>query len=511
MRSRAQNQTKTTLKSVFRQILIPLVYKSIMKNFLLLFLFTVAVSSAQQGSSLHFDGANDYIEKTNCVNLPQGNSPRTIEAWIRSGANGRSIVNYGTASSNQRSGLVVSSSGKLYYVGESNDLSGYTGLNDNKWHHVAAVYTGGTTGTLTLYVDGIFDNSSVKNFSTTGTTIRLGQRVAPLNGEFYSGHMDEVRIWNRALCPAEIVHYMNCQPPPNAPNLVAYYNFNQGIAYGTNTGVNTLTDNSPSANTATLLNFALTGTTSNWTPSTSVNSNSNCNLFVPLTLSVSGTEVCSGISTTISASGASTFTWTNLSGSVISTSSLAVISPTSNVVYQVAGTHTFGCTSVLQTSVLVVTNPSVIANSSNTLICIGQSATLTANGATSYTWSGGAGNLSLAVVSPSSTTTYSLYGSNACGSNSTTVVQNVSPCTSVSENQPLSDVIVCPNPNRGRFEIKSPIALEVRIYNALGQTVFLDKLSESSMLIDLKENPAGLYFISLNTGNARKDIRVIVE
>ena len=57
---------------------------------------------------------------------------------------------------------------------------------------------------------------------------------------------------------------MNCEIATTAPGLVANYHFNQGAAAGINTGVNSLTDVSGSNNNGTLVNFALTGSTSNW-------------------------------------------------------------------------------------------------------------------------------------------------------------------------------------------------------------------------------------------------------
>jgi hypothetical protein len=49
------------------------------------------------------------------------------------------------------------------------------------------------------------------------------------------------------------------------PDLTAYYRFNDGIANGTNTGLNAVVDLSGTSSNANLVNFALTGTTSNWT------------------------------------------------------------------------------------------------------------------------------------------------------------------------------------------------------------------------------------------------------
>jgi hypothetical protein len=73
-----------------------------------------------------------------------------------------------------------------------------------------------------------------------------------------------LRIWNIAKTPLQIQSSMNVELAGNEPGLVAYYNFNQGVAGGVNTGLTSLSDNTVNANNGTLNNFSLTGPTSNW-------------------------------------------------------------------------------------------------------------------------------------------------------------------------------------------------------------------------------------------------------
>jgi len=76
--------------------------------------------------------------------------------------------------------------------------------------------------------------------------------------------MDEVRIWNTARTQSEIQSSLNTELSGTETGLMAYYNFNQGTAGGTNTGITTLTDRTSNAKNGTLNGFALTGSTSNW-------------------------------------------------------------------------------------------------------------------------------------------------------------------------------------------------------------------------------------------------------
>ncbi|MBO2012488.1 LamG-like jellyroll fold domain-containing protein [Hymenobacter negativus] len=219
------------------------------------------------GNALALDGSDDYVTGNN-PQLPQGNAARTLEAWVLTTqtTNGV-IVNYGTASSNLRSGILVIG-GKAYYVGEGNDLSGTKVINDGHWHHVAATYDGTS---LKLYVDGVLDISNTPAaFNTTGFDWNIGKRIPPLTlNEQFNGRLDEVRIYSTALTPAQVLADMTSTSPAVPASLVAYYNFDQGAASGNNTGYTTLTDQSANASYGTLTNFNLGSgnTTSNWVES----------------------------------------------------------------------------------------------------------------------------------------------------------------------------------------------------------------------------------------------------
>ena len=221
------------------------------------------VAMVPPGNALTFNGSNNYVEGTSSV-LPLGNTARTMEAWIKPGVvqNG-TIFNWGGSGGvNTRSGILYIG-GYLFFVGESNDLQGTIALPVGKWSHVAATFDGAT---LNIYVNGILDGSAAKTLNTTGTTFRLG--VASNNfAEYFNGSIDEVRIWNTALTQAQLQTNMFNTISASSPGLVAYYNFDNGTAGATNTGVTTLTDQTSNANNGALTNFALTGSTSNWVES----------------------------------------------------------------------------------------------------------------------------------------------------------------------------------------------------------------------------------------------------
>lgn len=143
-----------------------------------------------------------------------------------------------------------------------------------------------------------------------------------------------------------------------------------------------------------------------------------------ITASATPTSICVVGNVTLTANGASTYTWNPgaLSGST------TVVSPTVTTTYTVDGTNSFGCTSSAIITVSVLTNPTVTAVASSNTLCSGYSATLTSSGALSYTWIPGGLTGSTVVVTPTTTTTYSVIGVNgSCTPDTAYVTINVSP------------------------------------------------------------------------------------
>ena len=102
-------------------------------------------------------------------------------------------------------------------------------------------------------------------------------------------------------------------------------------------------------------------------------------------ISVTGTKtICAGQSTTLTATGGTTYQWSNGS-----TGNSITVSPAATQSYVVTVTNALGCSSSLETQVTVNTLPQ-ITFSGNTEMCAGNTVTLTAAGGNAYTWSTGA-------------------------------------------------------------------------------------------------------------------------
>ncbi|MGZ4099278.1 MAG: gliding motility-associated C-terminal domain-containing protein [Bacteroidia bacterium] len=135
----------------------------------------------------------------------------------------------------------------------------------------------------------------------------------------------------------------------------------------------------------------------------------------------SATQVCSGTSVTITSNGAITY----VAQPGTQTGSVIVVTPTATTSYTITGVNIFGCTDSKVVTVSVLPNPTITAQSSGTLLCDGGSFSLSATGATNYTWIPLSTNgSSVVTTATSSINSYTLLGeSNGCTSKTVIAVQ----------------------------------------------------------------------------------------
>jgi gliding motility-associated-like protein len=173
----------------------------------------------------------------------------------------------------------------------------------------------------------------------------------------------------------------------------------------------------PTANAVYTINATIGGCVATNTSMVTVNINP--------TVSASNASICSGASTVLTASGAGSYTWST--GALTST---VLVSPGTSTVYTVTGSSS-GCINTKTVSVNVTASPTVTANSPS--ICAGQTAVVTASGATTYTWNTGPTTASIS-VSPSVTTIYTVTGSNGSCTSAIAATVVVNPSGTISVN-----------------------------------------------------------------------------
>ena len=147
---------------------------------------------------------------------------------------------------------------------------------------------------------------------------------------------------------------------------------------------------------------------------------------LPVPTITGNTSICQGETTTLTASGGTSYQWSNNATNASITVGTAGI-------YTVTATNAQGCSAAFSTYVTVnaLPNPTI---SGNTSICQGETTTLTANGGTSYRWSNNSTNASITV---STAGTYRVTATNSQGCSataSTYVTVNALPNVTISGN-----------------------------------------------------------------------------
>ncbi len=163
--------------------------------------------------SLDFDGTDDYVDAGNGSSLQITSSEMTMSAWVKVDA---------WPLTGSYPAILSKVSGVSPYGGYQMNLAGDTGnqfdcamaINSTwrvrrststyatgTWYHVACVYDGSA---LTIYVNGTADGSdpytgAIRNVSANLLFGKNGGASSFLNGK-----IDEARVYNRALSPAEI-------------------------------------------------------------------------------------------------------------------------------------------------------------------------------------------------------------------------------------------------------------------------------------------------------------------
>ncbi|MEO7310396.1 MAG: FG-GAP-like repeat-containing protein [Chitinophagaceae bacterium] len=233
--------------------------------------YQFALQGGVVATALDFDGIDDkvVVNDVNTGNI--GTSATTISAWIKTNATtSASIVSKREAcAQGSFIDFGITATGRLSVDLNDNSnvnqkLTGAKSVNDGQWHQVTAVRNGVA---LSLYIDGILDTSATSNSTANINNfapLTIGSSGCETDGNFFSGQMDELKIWNTALTACDIQNKIQCELVGPQTGLLVYYKFDQGRATDNNEEVFVLVDSSGQAANATLTNFALNGVTSNW-------------------------------------------------------------------------------------------------------------------------------------------------------------------------------------------------------------------------------------------------------
>jgi len=161
------------------------------------------------GNALDFDGLDDHVTVDDIFAELPGRD-LTVSAWVNAPAVKTAhqfIISINTSNGDDNRILLgIQANSDTLSMYESGWRDTATTVIDGTWHHIAYVLNN-SSNTMTIYVDG----SDVLSFTSTASiaaadVFSLGQEydAGMITGDFYSGQLDDVRIYDRALSQAEI-------------------------------------------------------------------------------------------------------------------------------------------------------------------------------------------------------------------------------------------------------------------------------------------------------------------
>ncbi|HUD47962.1 MAG TPA: LamG-like jellyroll fold domain-containing protein [Candidatus Baltobacteraceae bacterium] len=180
---------------------------------------------------------NNYVGDIGAatLNFPGTAAEFTIEAWANGGPNqidGAAIVAKGEGDNggiaNEQFALAVNGANYRFFVRDptADHTIAEADANigpDGAWHHLVGVCDG-AGGTVNIYIDGALAGTTgtpAAGVTPSPSAVSIGAErsgVLPPYDWPYSGTIDEVAIYNKALTPAEVeTHYAAAYGPDLAP------------------------------------------------------------------------------------------------------------------------------------------------------------------------------------------------------------------------------------------------------------------------------------------------------
>lgn len=189
-----------------------------------------STTAGKIGGCYSFDGVNNYIQTGD---FP-ASSGYSIALWFNAAsASGDPRLYWGNSSDNAI--LYINSALKLvFYCKSSGGVTGYntsaSAISLNVWNHVVLTYNGTTAN---LYINGVYDRSATSaSGSISAFRLNLGTGYNR-SSYYYSGKIDDVRIYNHALsekevkelAKAKVLHYTFDEFQEPTVNLAPYTDY----------------------------------------------------------------------------------------------------------------------------------------------------------------------------------------------------------------------------------------------------------------------------------------------
>ena len=192
----------------------------------------IVTLSPTLGTAISFDGTDDMAFAEYNAAYPRNEF--TISAWVKigDGNDGAAIFDLGsTIGKNWWLHTLPAADGKgiRFGVGEGAPTEldfVFPAATASDWHNVAATYNGSI---LLLYVDGELVSTAPSGIESDSIPLYFGTSSPSGVGGFFTGKLDEVRIFNRQLSQTELQMFQNRTVASNMDRLVDNWKFDEGV------------------------------------------------------------------------------------------------------------------------------------------------------------------------------------------------------------------------------------------------------------------------------------------
>ncbi|MGZ3920903.1 MAG: LamG-like jellyroll fold domain-containing protein, partial [Bacteroidia bacterium] len=358
-------------------------------------------------SAYTFNGTSSYIQMLSAG--PTGTVSRSVSFWAKTTNTLIQVgFNYGDAGNSGIYQILFNYNCQGVGVDNSNSalIRGNNTLANNQWHHIVAVYNstvGSTIGSVDLYVDAVLQ-PSISCFVTSTNSPITSNNVYPIaigrssnsSARFFYGDLDDFYFYNRPLTYNEVQNLYNFSPCSSGPPAPSAILGSTNICLGT-TNIYSVTPVTGATSYIWNLPGGWSGASTSNIISTTANISGgvisvaaqnpcgmsgfnalNINAIGSPTMNVTGNlNICIGNNTSLMATGANTYSWSN----GVTTANI-IVSPTVTTSYTVTGTNSANCSSSVIKTVNVSSNIApVISVAGPGQSCQGQIINLASNGA----------------------------------------------------------------------------------------------------------------------------------
>ncbi|WP_107037393.1 LamG-like jellyroll fold domain-containing protein [Brumimicrobium mesophilum] len=196
----------------------------------------------------------NYV-KANTYQGIAGSTERTVEAWIKTEGTNETIVYWGTNTQGNRFTIRIDSDGRPRLEISSGSIRGDYLINDGEWHHLAITTEGVSLTGTKMYVDGVQLTTIDLVNQVLNTTLGDEVRISRGHNNFYfTGGIDDVRIWDTKLTAATIQENYSARVDASHPN---YANLQLNYVFEGNSSA--IEDLSPNNNDGTMINATAYG------------------------------------------------------------------------------------------------------------------------------------------------------------------------------------------------------------------------------------------------------------